>query len=112
MKNGNYQMSLVIHTVEPDCDNWYTRFATAGIGVSNMSHLSDPVVDAAFDAGRATNNVEERCEQYDIVAQYLVDNAIVVPIYYRTMTPAYSSDLEVSVFENTGYAKAVNMSWK
>lgn len=112
MKNGNYQMSLVIHTVEPDCDNWSTRFATAGIGVSNMSHLSDPVVDAAFDAGRATNNVEERCEQYDIVAQYLVDNAIVVPIYYRTMTPAYSSDLEVSVFENTGYAKAVNMSWK
>lgn len=112
MKNGNYQMSLVIHTVEPDCDNWSTRFATAGIGVSNMSHLSDPDVDAAFVAGRSTNDISARCEQYDFIAKYLVDNAIVVPIYYRTMTPIYNSALQIDVFENTGYARAVNMSWK
>ena len=42
----------------------------------------------------------------------LLDEALCVPVYYRTMTPAHNSDLLVSRFESTGYARATDMRWK
>ncbi len=112
MKNGNYQLSLVIHTVEPDADLWSTRFASTGIGISNMSHVQRDDLDELFLQGRSTTDIDERCGYYDEIMKILVDEAIVVPIYYRTMTPAYNANLVVDRFETSGYARMVYMHWK
>ena len=111
MKNGNYQMSFVINTVEADADLWSTRFATTGIGVSNMSHLSRSDVDELFELGRATTDTAERCTYYDDIAKILIDDMVVVPVYYRTMTPAYNAALQIDHFETSGYARVIDMHW-
>lgn len=112
MNNGNYQMSFVVMTKDPDADLWTNALATSGLGVNNRSQLSDPEIDEAFEKGRVAVDLKDREEQYDIILKKLSDEALVVPVYYRTMTPAYNSQFEVVRFESTGYARVIDMNWK
>ena len=76
-----------------------------------MSHLSRSDVDELFELGRATTETAERCTYYDDIAKILIDDMVVVPVYYRTMTPAYNAALQIDHFETSGYARVIDMHW-
>ena len=48
----------------------------------------------------------------DVGRDYLKENAIVIPIYFPTVTPAYDASLSVERFYADGYARICDMAWK
>lgn len=111
MKNGDFQISYVIRTVPEDADMWNQVFTTTGIGVANFSRISREDIDEIFARARTITDVKERTEYYDQISKIVVDEALMIPVIYRVMTPAYNKDLNIKRFETTGYADIVNISW-
>jgi len=48
----------------------------------------------------------------DVGRDYLKENAIVIPIYFPTVKPAYDASLSVERFYADGYARICDMAWK
>lgn len=113
MKAGNYDISSINMTVKPDVHFWTSAFHSSSINtVLNFSRLNDPLIDKAFEDGLSLQDPQERTENYEIIGNYIKDNAIVVPICYLTVTPAHNANLTISQFRSDGYALLRYMSWK
>lgn len=112
MSKGNYDMAFVNASVAADVGMWVHNFGSDAIGVLNLVRLNSPEVDEAFVNGASTTDLTERQEYYDFIGDYLKDNAIVIPIYFPTITPAYDADLSVDRFFADGYARICDMAWK
>ena len=111
MKKGNYDMSYIIMTLDPDAAKWANAFHSRSIDVLNFSRFSNPEVDQLFDEGSKLMDIKQRIACYDRILQIIKDEGVVVPVYYRVMTPAYNSSLHVSRFFPIGYAAVKDMSW-
>jgi len=113
MKTGNYGISSINMTVSPDVHFWNRAFHSSSINtVLNFSRLNNKVVDKAFADGLSIQDPQRRIENYEIIANYIKDNAIVVPICYMVATPAYAANLTITQFRPDGYALLRYMSWK
>ncbi len=111
LTKGNYEMSFASLTMNADVANWANAFASTGIGVLNFSHLNVPEIDQAFTSARSTVDTDQRGKYYDQIAQYIKDQGIVVPCYFKVGIAVYNKTLTVSRFYPTGYAKIKDMSW-
>ncbi len=83
--DGTYQVALWTFDVPTDPDELYRWFHTdpiAGDYTYNLTRLSDPVVDKAFDKGRRAAVPNERQVAYAAVEQGLVDQSPVVWLAY------------------------------
>ncbi len=111
MTKGNFGMAFINEAVEADVGMWTHVLSSGGIGVLNMSRLAVPEIDEAFVKGASTNDLAERQKYYDQIGSYLKDQAIVVPVYYPTMTPAYDKNLTVKRIYADGYARLCDIRW-
>jgi len=113
MKAGNFDISSINMTVQPDVHFWNRAFHSSSIDtVLNFSRLKDPVIDKVFADGLSILDPAKRVANYEIMGNYIKDKAIVVPICYMTATPAYNANLKISEFRPDGYALLRYMSWK
>lgn len=112
MSKGNYEMAFVNASVAADVGMWVHNFGSDAIGVLNLVRLNSPEVDEAFVKGASAKELAERQKYYDFIGDYLKDNAIVIPIYFPTNTPAYDTNLAIDRFYADGYARICDMAWK
>jgi peptide/nickel transport system substrate-binding protein len=56
-------------------------FHSSGIGGMNFSYFADPKMDAILEATRATMDPEKRQEWANEAQRYLVEQAVVIPLY-------------------------------
>jgi peptide/nickel transport system substrate-binding protein len=87
---GNYEIAVMAMDY-PEADLMAYMFHSSMIGALNMSMVSDPDLDALLEATRTTMDPEERQEKVNEAQQWLVENAIVVPLYSPTVYLALSN---------------------
>ncbi len=86
---GDYQIALMSMDY-PEADLMAYMFHSSMIGALNMSMVNDPELDALLEATRTTMDPEERQSKVNEAQQWLVENAIVVPLYSPTVYLALS----------------------
>lgn len=82
----------------PDPDMEYTflhsRFVAPDNGFStNVARFADPDVDAALDASRATQDLEARRDQYQLVSDALAEELPYLYLWYETIGLVASGDI-------------------
>jgi peptide/nickel transport system substrate-binding protein len=87
---GDYQIA-VMSMDYPEADLMAYMFHSSMIGALNMSMVNDPGLDAMLEATRTTMDPEARQEKVNEAQQWLVENAIVVPLYSPTVYLALSN---------------------
>jgi peptide/nickel transport system substrate-binding protein len=87
---GNYEMA-VMSMDYPEADLMAYMFHSSMIGALNMSMVNDPELDAILESTRTTMDPEARQEKVDEAQQWLVENAIVVPLYSPAVYLALSN---------------------
>jgi peptide/nickel transport system substrate-binding protein len=115
--NGEFDATVISNfgTADPDFNYlfWHSSLvAPPGELSINFSHTVDPVIDAALDAGRRTNDVIDRAEQYQLIARRLNDNVAYVWLY-RTPTSVVAADRVrgLSNLGNAGFARPDGKPW-
>lgn len=111
MKAGNYDMSTVVMTQDPDVDLWSNVLHSNAIGGYNFSRLNNPGVDKAFDEGASMLDEKQRAETYSAIEKELYENVILIPIYNRVVTCCYSKDLVVDRAFDNGFSEVQDMHW-
>lgn len=111
MKAGNFDLSTIVMTVDPDVDMWSTTLHSNAIGGYNFSRLNNPDVDRAFDEGASILDEEKRKETYSEIEKVLYENVILIPIYNRVVTCAHNKDLLVDRAFNNGFSHVQDMHW-
>lgn len=111
MKAGNFSMSTIVQTFDPDVDFWSNVFASEAIGGYNFSRLADPAVDQAFADGAVCQDPEQRKEIYSVIEQKLYEDVVVIPIYNRIVTCAHSKNLLVDRSYTSGFTTLRDMHW-
>lgn len=71
----------------PDYDYEFIEFHSSEIGLNNYFLLNNPEVDELFETGRYSSDEAERMEAYRGVANYILDHAIMCPLFitYNTL---------------------------
>lgn len=77
----------------PDPDILRTRFHSAQIGTGNLNQLNDPELDAWLEEGFRETNAKKRTAIYYNVQKRIMEQALILPIYYPTH--AFASLIEV-----------------
>ncbi|MEW9701368.1 ABC transporter substrate-binding protein [Paenibacillus sp. SI8] len=72
-------------------------------GRNSLSGLSDPQVDKLLEQGLVEQDDKQRIEIYKQVQHYIIDNAVVIPIYVFPYTVAASSSVKGLKFDSLGY---------
>lgn len=72
-------------------------------GGTNWSQLSVPEIDLLLERGSAESDSQKRKEIYVKIQQYMIENAIVVPIYVFPYTVAHDKSVEGLKFDILGY---------
>lgn len=111
MKAGNYGMSTIVMTEDPDVDLWSTVLHSNAIGGYNFSRLNNPEVDKAFDLGASIQDKAERAETYSVIEKELYENVVLIPIYKRVVTCAHNKDLLVDRAFDNGFSVVQDMHW-
>ena len=75
-----------------DPDRMYDMFYSDG--ASNYGNFSDPEIDAALNAGRATADEAARAEQYQYIAQTVTDNVWYNVLVEQAYISIHDKDLE------------------
>ena len=75
-----------------DPDRMYDMFYSDG--ASNYGNFSDPEIDAALNAGRATADEAERAAQYQFIAQSVTDNVWYNVLVEQAYISIHDKDLE------------------
>lgn len=72
-------------------------------GGTNWSHLADPEIDKLLDQGAAESNLQKRKAIYGQIQQYLIEKAIILPIYVFPYTVAHPKTVEGLKYDLLGY---------
>lgn len=72
-------------------------------GQASLSRLNDPGVDQWLEQGRVEKDDGKRAELYQQVQQYIIDHAIILPIYVFPYTVAASNSVQGVLFDSLGY---------
>ncbi|MGC6584935.1 ABC transporter substrate-binding protein [Paenibacillus sp. Dod16] len=72
-------------------------------GQASLSRLNDPDVDQWLEQGRVEKDDAKRAELYQLVQQYIIDHAIILPIYVFPYTVAASNSVQGVLFDSLGY---------
>lgn len=111
--NAKYELTCMSNVyVVADGDCLYPFFHSGNIGEGlNFFMCNDPRVDELLDKGRISQDPEERKAIYKELAQYLVDECVVVPLYAYYVGIAVNKDLQgVEPSANQQY-EVFNYSW-
>ncbi|USB32646.1 ABC transporter substrate-binding protein [Paenibacillus sp. YPG26] len=79
-------------------------------GGTNYSNVNDPEIDKLLDQGYQESDPQLRKEIYAQIQQYLIKNAIVLPIYLFPYTVAHSNKVEGLKFDLLGYPQFYDVS--
>lgn len=72
----------------------HSRFVAPDNGFStNVARFADPDVDAALDASRATQDLEARRDQYQLVSDALAEELPYLYLWYETIGLVASGDI-------------------
>ncbi|SEL93589.1 peptide/nickel transport system substrate-binding protein [Paenibacillus sp. cl141a] len=72
-------------------------------GQASLSRLNDPDVDQWLEQGRVEKDDSKRAELYKQVQHYIIDHAIILPIYVFPYTVAASNSVQGVLFDSLGY---------
>ena len=70
---------------------------------ATLSKLRDPYIDALLEEGRVESDIEKRKVIYSEIQHYIIDQAIIIPIYVFPYTIAANSNIEQLEFDALGY---------
>lgn len=105
---GNYDMGILGVTVGTDAEFFSRCFLSTG--ALNVSKYNNPRVDELFSEGKEILDKEERLKIYEELAQILVDDAVIVPLYFPIWVYAADKDLKIRHID-CGTVKVVDLSW-
>lgn len=94
---GNSQVNS-----DPVALNAFYR-TTAPNARPSLSHLSDPEIDKLVDQGAVERDAAKRKEIYKKVQHFIIDNAVILPIYVFPYTVAASKNVSGLRFDSLGY---------
>ncbi|WP_240762653.1 ABC transporter substrate-binding protein [Paenibacillus thalictri] len=72
-------------------------------GGTNWSHLADPEIDKLLDQGYSESDPQKRKAAYSKIQQYLIDNAVILPIYEFPYTVARAKTVSGLKYDLLGY---------
>ncbi|GED66984.1 peptide ABC transporter substrate-binding protein [Brevibacillus reuszeri] len=72
-------------------------------GGTNWSNIAEPEIDQLLDQGAKESDPQKRKEIYEEIQRYMIDNAIILPIYVFPYTVAHSKKVEGLQFDLLGY---------
>jgi len=72
-------------------------------GQASLSRLNDPDVDQWLEQGRVEKDDAKRAQLYKQVQHYIIDHAIILPIYVFPYTVAASNSVQGVLFDSLGY---------
>lgn len=81
-------------------------------GQPTLSRLNSPEVDEWLEQGRVEPDDAKRAELYQKVQHYIIDNAIILPIYVYPYTVAASQSVQGIEFDSLGYPLFNDVSLK
>ena len=90
---GDFTASQIGWSGRVDPDGNIHQFVTTDGGI-NDSGFSDPAVDEALNAARASTDTAVRKESYDAARDVLIDEAPLVYLYHQSWVTALDSDIE------------------
>jgi peptide/nickel transport system substrate-binding protein len=80
--------------------SWY---GTRGLGSVNWQHLSSPELDGLLVAAEKSADPKVRSAAYAKVSKWLLDNAIVVPLFGKSLALGMKKNIEGISYDTTGY---------
>lgn len=69
----------------------------------SLSHLSDPALDKLLEQGVVEADETKRKDIYKNVQRYIIDNAVIIPVYIFPYTVAASKSVSGIKFDSLGY---------
>jgi peptide/nickel transport system substrate-binding protein len=69
----------------------------------SLSHLSDPALDKLLEQGVVEADEAKRKDIYKNVQRYIIDNAVIIPVYIFPYTVAASKNVSGIKFDSLGY---------
>ncbi|NUU63006.1 ABC transporter substrate-binding protein [Paenibacillus agri] len=112
LKEGNFDL-FGNSQVKADPDVMRSIFQSGkeyANGGTNWSNLSDPEIDKLLDLGSEESDLEKRKEAYTKIQQYLIDHAVILPIYVFPYTVAHPKTVEGLKFDLLGYPQFYDVS--
>lgn len=120
-QKGNYQLSLDSLGLGVTPDPYYTynpRYHSDQMvpvgetsGGQNYARYSNSKVDAAIEAAAATEDLDERKEQYAIVQEQIANDVPYIPVYINSMLTEFN-DSKVSGWPTEDDMYALPAAWK
>ncbi|WP_145049731.1 ABC transporter substrate-binding protein [Paenibacillus xylanexedens] len=90
--------------VNSDPNALYAFYHTSAEGERpTLSGLADPEIDKLLEQGAVETDPDKRVEIYHQVQQYLIDQAVILPIYVFPYTVAASKTVQGVKFDALGY---------
>ncbi|MEK4276099.1 ABC transporter substrate-binding protein [Paenibacillus sp. FSL R7-0026] len=90
--------------VNSDPNALYAFYHTSAEGERpTLSGLSDPKIDELLERGAVETDPDKRVQIYNQIQQYLIEQAVILPIYVFPYTVAASKKVEGIKFDSLGY---------
>lgn len=72
-------------------------------GRPTLSRLSDPAIDELLEQGLVEPDDAKRADIYKQIQRYIIEQAVVIPIYVFPYTVAADKSVKGIVFDSLGY---------
>lgn len=90
--------------VNSDPNALYAFYHTTAEGERpTLSGLSDPKIDKLLEQGAVETDSDKRVDIYNQIQQYLIEQAVILPIYVFPYTVAASKSVQGIKFDSLGY---------
>ncbi|WP_413373401.1 ABC transporter substrate-binding protein [Paenibacillus taichungensis] len=90
--------------VNSDPNALYAFYHTSAEGERpTLSGLSDPKIDKLLEQGAVETDPDKRVDIYNQIQQYLIEQAVILPIYVFPYTVAASKSVQGVKFDSLGY---------
>ncbi|UUZ80154.1 ABC transporter substrate-binding protein [Paenibacillus sp. P26] len=102
--NGNYDLygNSQVNS-DPEALRAFYYSDSGRAGRPTLSGLKDPEVDKLLDQGTVEQDPKKRVEIYKKVQHYIIDNAVILPIYVFPYTVAAAKSVSGLKFDSLGY---------
>ena len=104
--NGEHDMAYFGWTTssgDADCTYYSLEHSSQQGAAGNRTFIADPDVDALIEAGRSSNNADERLEIYKNLAIKLDEINNNLPIFYSSLNVGANAKVEGFVMDSNGY---------
>ncbi|MBP1992205.1 ABC transporter substrate-binding protein [Paenibacillus eucommiae] len=105
-KNGNYDLhgNSQVNS-DPDALRaiYHTPATAGGTGYTSLPGLSSPELDKLLEQGTVEQDPQKREEIYKEAQQWIINEAVIIPIYIFPYTVAASKTVEGLKFDSLGY---------